>query len=722
MVKHLLYVLIIFIFISCSNDTEDSHKSEFDIIAPKVEFTIAGFQQTKPTETIVVSNKIEVNIDVKDVGGIAKTEAFINNEKVGEDITAPYQIIIDISSFTSKIGATNKLKNYKLKITATDNSGNIASQEQTINIDNELPVINEVTLKTGTIISGEDNTVVFSVYDNEGLSSIKTFVNNNLLSDIKDDNYTVALNTLALEDGENIFKIEALDEAENIAVYEVNFISDNTGPEIKLESISEGKILDTLLLLEPSLSDDFSEIVDFKISLNDVIIMEAYPDQPKPLEINPDDFAVGDAIFILTATDKLNNTTTIEINTKILRRLFTVQMDEGFLENTWRSFWVLVSEMDGSPITYYSAEVGDKQVVMHAPDEFPPNKEYMVSFIADENRGSWIDTDMTVVQNLTRENFEFIHFTPPYGSNYSLKSVNTIDFEEADNVSAKGRNFQIYYDQIMNIVQYQGYKQQFPENAYLIGTDLFKDMPYSYIKIENPWDADFNINKNDFHNTLVKTESISLNNIIGNTNSALEIWGYESEDDFDNDIYHELFTNLNRQEQQFGNQVTYYYPDIFSKYKHHFRLNQYNTIREGKPLLEYTIPNWLIGYTQNKSEIILKNAGDGHTVGRLYLTFGNTVGYQSFNVIYDSSKSNSLYIPQLPEVMSSLSIYNSFENELFEVDYSDLSSFDNISTYDEYIQKVIQPYKEHYETSKITDNIIDGNIFGISGNWGFKHN
>ncbi len=135
-----LFFAFLLILFSCSSESEEPTPTpEPDTVAPTITFGISGSSNSS-SEPIVVSNQIEVNINAQDAGGIAKVEAFIDNQKVGEDTTAPYQITIDISGFTSK-ASTLKLKNYTLRIDATDKSGNSSSSEQLINIINKTPLI-----------------------------------------------------------------------------------------------------------------------------------------------------------------------------------------------------------------------------------------------------------------------------------------------------------------------------------------------------------------------------------------------------------------------------------------------------------------------------------------------------------------------------------------------------------------------------------------------------
>ena len=256
--KAYFQILLTALFISgiiyaCSSDSEDP-APEPDTTAPTVDFNIAGISNNTGTGPVVVSGEIVVNVSAQDSGGVAKVEAYIDDQKVGEDTTAPFQIIIDISGYTSKIAQTAKFKDYVLKIVVTDTSGNSSSKEEIINIDNEIPSITEVSLQEGQIIGGDINTVTFSVADNEEIASVKTYLNEELLSEILDGTFEVNLNTLGLTDGENTLKIEAADLAENKAIHEIAFISDNTGPNITLES--PGEVLYQKTTILPEVSDN----------------------------------------------------------------------------------------------------------------------------------------------------------------------------------------------------------------------------------------------------------------------------------------------------------------------------------------------------------------------------------------------------------------------------------------------------------------------------------
>ena len=411
--KSYAYLILTYflVLISCSSDT-DEPQPDPDVIAPTVNFEIAGFTKSSTSESIVASGQIEVNINAEDAGGILKVEAFIDDQKVGEDTTSPYQITIDISSFESKIGQTDKFKNYTLKIVVTDTSGNTTTSEQTIHIDNELPVISEVTLEADTIINGNTNAVTFNVSDNEGLSVVKIYLNNELISEITDANYELNIDTRQLDDGDNTFIIEAIDLAENTATFEVSFVSDNTGPEITLESFDENQIIDESITLSPVVSDPFSSItsVEFLVGEDSQLIIQG-GNSPE-WTINPDDFETGVTSFYIIAKDSFGNENIKEFPIQIQRRLLTINVPGNRVYKGMKTAVAFVSRMDGTLIQSKEILREESQLIFSVAEEFDIDTEFMLSFYLEENpngHAAYISTH----QNLTRNNPKIINLAAP---------------------------------------------------------------------------------------------------------------------------------------------------------------------------------------------------------------------------------------------------------------------------------------------------------------------
>lgn len=719
-----LLLIVLFALSSCSSDSENpSPEPEPDVVAPNVTFNIAGSSNTSSGTTPVFSNQITINISAQDAGGVAKVEAYINDQKVGEDVTSPFQIVIDLTGYTSKIPSSGKFQDYTLKIVATDTSGNQSSSEQVIHIDNELPAITNVSIESGGVINGDTNLVTFSVSDNEGLKSVKVILNNQLLQEFTDDVYEFNINTLDLSEGENSFSIEAIDLANNTAEFNVQFFADNTGPEIIVPNLVDGQILDESIVFAPQVQDQFSNVVSFTANLNGVPLLESTTDQTGEVLIDPEELAIGEVSFELVASDELGNETTLNWTNQVLRRLFRVQMESDFFENTWFGFHILISEMDGSFIMLKSAKITDTELILHAPGEFPLDKEYMVSFIAEENQGSWIETHMTVVQNLTRSNFTQINFTAPDGESITQQTIPMSGFLGVEAIIGRGHGFQSTHDpnlETFSLESYDGAGYNPYNSYYLIGYHLGEDPSYGYLKIDNPWDTGFTINKSDFIFDNINQGTTSFTgNGLSSYDHNLSIWGFEKAEDVDKKLSHLIYDSNNT----FGPIGTdnYYYPTVFEEYQHHFRLNNYNTYRNGLPAPEYLLPDWTVEHSQTGNEVSIIKTGLGHTVGRLIVEIGSeTDGSQLMPILFKSAHEGPIYLPMIPKELSNLNVYPIFQNQTYSVEYSELISFDTITTYEEYLENVITNYKEHTEVAPIMESITNRNAF-IFSNWSYKY-
>lgn len=159
--KLYLFITALSIFlISCSKDSEDESIEQLDKIAPEVQISIKG-ADINSTAPIIVDGQLEIQVDASDAGGISKVEAFINNEKVGEDVTTPYEFIIDLTTFMSKTSKNSVNSNETLKITVTDKAGNQTSVEKTIIVSNKTPLIT-ITIPEGFLNSFFENVHVFA--------------------------------------------------------------------------------------------------------------------------------------------------------------------------------------------------------------------------------------------------------------------------------------------------------------------------------------------------------------------------------------------------------------------------------------------------------------------------------------------------------------------------------------------------------------------------------
>ncbi|QLG44140.1 Ig-like domain-containing protein [Costertonia aggregata] len=693
----LFLIALLYIFNSCSNSSDNPE--EPDVIAPTVSISIAGFPNNTTSGPIVVSNRIEINVDAKDAGGIAKIEAFIDEQKVGEDTTAPYQIIIDVSSFDSKVVSTDKFKDFILKVSATDMAGNVTSTQQTINIDNEMPSIMGVSLQEGTTINGDTNPVVFEVMDNEVLSSVKTFLNGELLSEVTDGNFVANINTLNLDDGDNIFKIEAMDSADNLSVFEVNFISDNTGPEISLENLEDGQILDELISLNPQVTDEFSEIASLEVKLRGEQIQFFEDLGNTNFEFNPETYPVGDSMFTFIAIDELGNETSFNINNSILRLLIKVSIPEGFLSSSWTSFWVFASEMDGTPIVTKSVALQDDLIRLHAPTEFDFDKKFMLTFLADDNSFSDSFNRITNIQGITRDNLSEINFNlPRRRSVLTTATIPVTGFVNEEYIAGHGIDYTFSHFNFEQSGNFETISLNDTNNSssnYYLYSNNLENFPYAHYRLSEPLIDGQTIDLNDFITDAdIASSSFNVSGVSSVVNNQLQILGFETSNDSQNDIFHEIYRGS--PELIFGGVYEFHYNTNFDSYSHQLVLDTYLTNRKGLPASNYSIPNWSLDYQQSGNDITISKSGGDHSLGRIRLSPADGLGGDYImTVLFDSQSADVITLPEIPEEMKDLSLYTVAQNQGFDFEQVHLTSFDNITSYEQYLDLIIKNNRDH---------------------------
>ncbi|MFD1161980.1 MULTISPECIES: Ig-like domain-containing protein [Hwangdonia] len=678
----LAFVLSFFIiFNSCSKDGETP-----DTVPPTVSLTILGVPTFSGGEPIVVSNQIEVSVDAKDANGVSKIEVFIDNEKKGEDSSAPYHVVIDISSYASN-------KNYTLKVEATDKAGNTSSTQQAISIDNEIPVITDVSLAQDSVITGSENTVTFNVSDNEELSSVMVYVNSELFADIKDKNYEVNIDSKVLQDGENKLMIEAKDPAGNIGSYAVNFIIDNTGPAITLNSITENQILDESMLLQPEVADAFSDVVSVEVFLGETSIFQFDENSSNyDMDFVPDNYPVGTTVFKLIAIDSLGNESVLEINIEILRLLIKVALPDGFLSPYWSSFWIFASEMNGVPIASKSVGAEDNSVKIHAPSEFDFDKKYMITLLADENTNPNSFNRITNIQGITRNSLSEINFNLPQRKTViSNATVSMVGFGTNETVAGDGLDYSFNHYTSETSGNFELTSLNTTSNAssdyFLYSTNL-DGFPYAYFSFSEPLTNESIINKTDLNtDTAISNATFNITNDPGISNSQLIINGFRTNEDLQNGIYHKIYSGS--PQQVFGVEYEYYFCSNFDSYSHQLILDDYLTFRKGLPNNTYNIPDWSVDYLQNGNEITITKSGTEHVLGRLQLMPTTGEDY-IMTVLFDSQNTDVVTLPQIPEDMKDLHIYTVAQNQGFDMNQIHFSSYNTITSYTDYLDSVIK--------------------------------
>ena len=726
MLKRLLSLFICLFLLSCSSDSENEIPQQ-DATPPDVEISFAGFNNDPGSGPLVVGNQLQVNIDASDTSGIAKVEAFIDDEKVGEDNTAPYQITIDLSGFSSKLNHSDKFMEYTLRIVVTDNAGNTASEQQIITIDNESPVIIEVSLETGEILNGDTNPVFFDVVDNEGLTNVKAYVNGELITEITDGNYELNINTQNLEDGEKTLRIEALDLAENTAIYEVNFISDNTGPQIDLDALVDEQVVDLTLVLNPNIEDTFSSVQSVQYFLGDELQLLIEDSSSFSWELDPENFVTGNSVFSIVARDDLGNETVLAYTIEIQRRLITIKFPEQSPNSERLGYYIFASGSNGELLGIKEVAPENNEVILSTLVDIKPEEEFMITF-ADRIFGRSGETnEFTTIQNIKRGSVNAIDLKsrPQFRSNLSPLDP---------------RSFQIdpslwYTDQdLLNL----GSGGSFDHTVFNTTNNAFSENPpseeFSILRFENianglqsdkvflslqnfgqgigshtlidiaDLTADFVIEPSLFDSEGFERREVIISNPgPGSLNfGSIKLRGYLNQEDFQNNVSHRI------ESAGFDLSVTnngYWFSSLFETYMTTLRIKNFVIEGLGAPLTEYSGSQSSLSYTFSENEFLIsKNTDAAEVLGQVLIadhfppdegggTFGVMNGQEQtykWSLIFNPSNNDNIKLPEIPDELKEWRFYQNYLAGEHEFKQVELRTYDNISSFDEYLDSIIK--------------------------------
>ncbi|AEM71295.1 fibronectin type III domain-containing protein [Allomuricauda ruestringensis DSM 13258] len=732
----ILLGITIITFLSCSSDSSDPAPDP-DTVAPTVDFTIAGISDSSNSQTVVVSSQIQINIDAEDKSGIAKVEAFINGEKVGEDTTAPYQITIDVSGFASKVASTAKFQDYVLKVVVTDSSGNSASKEQIINIDNEIPVISNLSISENQIIGGDFNEVTFEIEENQGLESVEIYINNQLYQELDTNSFSFNLQTSELTDGANTLKIVARDLADNIALFEVPFISDNTGPEISIENLSDDQIIDGTITIAPNLADEYSELFSLSIEIDEQALLAVENPENESYVFNSLQFPTGTGTFRIVAKDVLLNTTEVEIPITILRRLLEVNVPANYFDSNLEVI-IFLSKLDGSLLDEAVVSQDEQQIVFRTALDLEPEEKTMLTFALNSPSPgndfarfySISDIDINILPIINLDYKPLLEHSYQY---YEASGFTTDDRHAVRAASTKYQGNLVWDDPN----KFQFYKMDCStcpayemENYYFIIRET-DTQPYQYTWIPAPIDANTILDKQNFTTAGIEQRFVQAYNLpSSNYQLHLEILGYLNEEEFIGDYYHLMDENSISYWEVGPNGIGYNYNDDFESYATKIKLRNYQPSTQGYQLTSFgaviesfTIPDWTVDWVETNRVITINKSGSGDILGKIELGIDNH-GDENFvpydwNIIFNSAETSSVKLPELPETIKSWDFYSDFVEKPLFIQQVDIKKYEGISDYDDYLQKVIKDNKSPHLASPRIESVFNRNPLATSDSYDY---
>ncbi len=693
--KKLVFSLMFgLLFVSCYSDSDEIPK---DITPPSLSISIEGASSITD-QVVIVSNQIVVNVDAKDSGGLSKVEAFIDGTKVGEDSDAPYRLIIDVSGYSSKV-SSKALEEYILRIDATDKAGNSTSKEVTISIDNNAPSISNVSLKEKSVIGGEVNPVTFEVSDNDGVSSVEIYVNDEILNEVIDDEYGLNLDTSMLEDGENVLKVEAVDAAGNNSVYSVIFIVDNTGPMLSFNNLEDDQIVDKSILIDLVAEDAYSDIAMVTYSIGEEVQYETENDTDFDWEFFPRDFSTGLTEIVVVAKDDLGNEGSARVSIEILRRLIKVNFAQGFYQRDYDQFYVFASNMEGKLLDVQRVLPETESIDFRTAEDFSENEEFMLTLVSYRTSQTFSGSNFSTISNIS--GLEEINLRAPVREHHlDLVTLPASGFDSNDLYQYRGGGRLSSGDLLNQNTEFRFYRNQdvsrgVTTDKMYVGLHNRTLDTYSYGIFD--WDLGgiTEIRPDMFTQDGIEIRTVQSEYLDGNeTYKDLILLGFLDENEYQNWLWNFYGVATT----SYFNENRYIFNKAFYKQKYSLTLDNYHVWGTDDLDDYYPRLNWTLDYDYSNNVFDVYASSGDHIVGKITLTDNTPDGYELdgkrvkyyWEIYFDSQNQTRVALPEIPEELQSWEFFGFYEQKDMDFSQIEIKRYEGLATYNEFLEKVIK--------------------------------
>ncbi|GMQ60658.1 hypothetical protein AN1V17_50590 [Vallitalea sediminicola] len=166
---------------------------------------------TSPNNSDTVDGMLAINANAEDNVAVAKVEFYVNNNKIGEDNSAPYSF--DWNTTTVSNG------NHNLKVKAIDTANNEGdSSEITVEVnnvvDNTSPTCNITAPVNGADVNGM-LAINANAEDNVAVAKVEFYVDNNKIGEDITSPYSFEWDTTTVSNASHILKVKAIDTSDN---------------------------------------------------------------------------------------------------------------------------------------------------------------------------------------------------------------------------------------------------------------------------------------------------------------------------------------------------------------------------------------------------------------------------------------------------------------------------------------------------------------------------
>ena len=619
--KNLNLILLITLFslsLSCSKDS-GSDTPEPDVTAPQLVISIAGVPDSGG-ETPVVSKQLQINIDANDAGGVALIEAYINDEKKGEDRSAPFSIVIDVSSYTSKGPSSAKYLDYMLRVVATDASGNSTEKELLFHIDNELPSISEVSLQANTLLNGDTNEVTFNASDNEAITAVEVYLNDEPIAALDQEPYIFNLNTLGIEDGPNLLSIRVEDAAGNTGIHDVTFIADNTGPEISIENLANGDILDIFRNVSANVTDQYAGLESSVLLIDGQSASEYSAGQNVTFSIEPENLTFGTHEWTIRALDSLQNISEITISAEVRRRLITLEIPANYLNpGIPYQYYLFASAMDGTLLSSSPVNTFDTTVILHAPGEIGPDEAFMITF-ASIGVNPGVANYLNTYTGVTRSQLQAI--SPDDPGTYTVSRsfpITTNGIDPNYIFQLFGADYNQGSDETGGLILYESQPSSLGGTSGSVYASVFNPSNdyYAFQVVAKPVPSGYIFDFQNFSNQGVGTGSFVTEPALYMNDHAsnLMLFGFENLEDYNGNAFHLAHS------YGYGanSRTVFNYPvsSFFESYSHLINVGYYHAEGPGLPASAQVIPDWTINPVYDGQTVTVNASGFGHSIGKI---------------------------------------------------------------------------------------------------------
>ena len=505
---------------------------------------------------------------------------------------------------------------------------------------------------------------------------------------------------------------------------------DRTGPELKVTIIGSDTNSTAPVVTAGELevhvdASDSGGISKVEIFLNGEKVAE---DLTAPYEIrmdlapflaNAEDSVNSNRILRITATDTAGNQSSVERTIIVSDRspLITITIPEGFLNSFYANVHVFASGIDGQLLENTTVPIlpTTRSVTLFAPEDFGIEEEFMLTFMTSIPRPDLNFLYASTFQNLTIDNPKEISLKAPDELRVIENRIfPAIGFDINNRAHGDGSDYRTHLRIAENEYSLQTLEpvnqpEKLTNKIFLWGylDDNFTN--YHYAIIDRPVPENFELNLDDMENDYAASGAISFTNYpeIPEIHTQLAIFGYDSEEDFENDTYHTVW---NQGTANFVFPIRYGYYTEFQKYRYRLTMQHFHIEDEGLPLEEYTLPSWELNPAFSGNKVNLNTSGSGHAVGRLILREDAPNYMYDWRIIFNSAETAAIVIPELPEEFQDTPLSDNMSGNTLQIHQAEFRRYGDIPTYEDYLNKVLKEHKGDREVSEKKEIIFHSDI------------